>query len=404
MAIENELLDKLLADYKKPEDIIGENGLPKQLTKALLERAMNAELSEHLGFAKHDPAGYKSGNTRNGVTKKTLKGDFGELELETPRDRKGNFAPKIVAKGQTRFTGFDDKIVSMYARGMSTREIQGHLEEIYGVEVSPTLISNITEAVMEEVKSWQSRPLDSVYPIVYLDALVVKMRTEGRVENRAVHVAIGIGMDGNKEVLGLWTTANEGAKFWLQVLTELNNRGVKDIFLACVDGLKGFPQAIETVYPKTTVQLCIVHMTRASLNYVSWKERKEVAMDLKAIYRAATDEQAERQLAAFEAKWNRKYPTIGALWRRNWQGIVPFFQFSPEIRKIVYTTNAIESLNMSLRKAIKIRGPFPSEDAALKVMYLALRNLARKWHSVQNWREALNCFAMLWEDRFPATT
>ena len=230
------------------------------------------------------------------------------------------------------------------------------------------------------------------------------MRTEGRVENRAVHVAIGIGMDGNKEVLGLWTTANEGAKFWLQVLTELKNRGLKDIFIACVDGLKGFPQAIETVYPKTTVQLCIVHMTRASLNYVSWKERKEVAMDLKAIYRAATGEQAERQLAAFEAKWNRKYSSIGALWRRNWQGIVPFFQFSPEIRKIVYTTNAIESLNMSLRKAIKIRGPFPSEDAALKVMYLALRNLAGKWHSVQNWREALNCFAMLWEDRFPTTT
>ena len=223
-------------------------------------------------------------------------------------------------------------------------------------------------------------------------------------ENRAVHVAIGIGMDGNKEVLGLWTTANEGAKFWLQVLTELNNRGLKDIFIACVDGLKGFPQAVETVYPKTTVQLCIVHMTRASLNYVSWKERKEVAMDLKAIYRAATGEEAERQLAAFEAKWNRKYSSIGALWRRNWQGVVPFFQFSPEIRKIVYTTNAIESLNMSLRKAIKIRGPFPSEDAALKVMYLALRNLAGKWHSVQNWREALNCFAMLWEDRFPATT
>src|SRR5450432_1417903 len=404
MAIDLKLIDKLLADYKNQEDIIGENGLLKQLTKALLERAMRAELTEHLGYEKHDPAGHNCVNSRNGATTKTLKGDFGEIPLETPRDRNGSYEPKIIGKSQTRFTGFDDKIISMYARGMSTREIQGHLEEIYKVEVSPTLISNVTEAVMEEVKAWQSRPLDAVYPIVYLDALVVKMRTEGRVENRAVHVAIGIGMDGNKEVLGLWTTANEGAKFWLQVLTELKNRGLKDIFLACVDGLKGFPQAIETVYPKTTVQLCIVHMTRASLNYVSWKERKEVAMDLKAIYRAATDEQAERQLAAFEAKWNRKYPTIGALWRRNWQGIVPFFQFSPEIRKIVYTTNAIESLNMSLRKAIKIRGPFPSEDAALKVMYLALRNLARKWHSVQNWREALNCFAMLWEDRFPATT
>jgi putative transposase len=399
-----DLIDELLAGCKTPADIAGENGLLKQLTKAIIERAMQAELTTHLGYEKHSVEGHNTGNSRNGTSDKRLKGDFGTLEIAVPRDREASFEPQLVAKGETRWHGFDDKILSLYARGMTTREIQGHLEEMYQVEVSPTLISNVTEAVLEEVKAWQSRPLDAVYPIVYLDALVVKMRTEGRVENRAVHVAIGIGMDGNKEVLGLWTTANEGAKFWLQVLTELKNRGLKDIFIACVDGLKGFPQAIETVYPKTTVQLCIVHMTRASLNYVSWKERKEVAMDLKAIYRAATGEEAERQLAAFEAKWNRKYPTIGALWRRNWQGIVPFFQFSPEIRKIVYTTNAIESLNMSLRKAIKIRGPFPSEDAALKVMYLALRNLAGKWHSVQNWREALNCFAMLWEDRFPATT
>ena len=399
-----DLIDELLAGCKTPADIAGENGLLKQLTKAIIERAMQAELTTHLGYEKHSVDGHNTGNSRNGTSGKRLKGDFGTLEIAVPRDREASFEPQLVAKGETRWHGFDDKILSLYARGMTTREIQGHLEEIYQVEVSPTLISNVTEAVLEEVKAWQSRPLDAVYPIVYLDALVVKMRTEGRVENRAVHVAIGIGMDGNKEVLGLWTTANEGAKFWLQVLTELKNRGLKDIFIACVDGLKGFPQAIETVYPKTTVQLCIVHMTRASLNYVSWKERKEVAMDLKAIYRAATGEQAERQLAAFEAKWNRKYPSIGALWRRNWQGIVPFFQFSAEIRKIVYTTNAIESLNMSLRKAIKIRGPFPSEDAALKVMYLALRNLAGKWHSVQNWREALNCFAMLWDDRFPAVT
>jgi putative transposase len=399
-----DLIDELLAGCKTPADIAGENGLLKQLTKAIIERAMQAELTTHLGYEKHSVAGHNTGNSRNGASSKRLKGDFGTLEIAVPRDREASFEPQLVAKGETRWHGFDDKILSLYARGMTTREIQGHLEEMYQVEVSPTLISNVTEAVLEEVKAWQSRPLDAVYPIVYLDALVVKMRTEGRVENRAVHVAIGIGIDGNKEVLGLWTTANEGAKFWLQVLTELKNRGLKDIFIACVDGLKGFPQAIETVYPKTMVQLCIVHMTRASLNYVSWKERKEVAMDLKAIYRAATGEEAERQLAAFEAKWNRKYPSIGALWRRNWQGVVPFFQFSPEIRKIVYTTNAIESLNMSLRKAIKTRGPFPSEDAALKVMYLALRNLAGKWHSVQNWREALNCFAMLWEDRFPPTT
>jgi putative transposase len=284
---------------------------------------------------------------------------------------------------------------------MTTREIQGHLEEMYQVEVSPALISNVTEAVMEEVKAWQARPLDEVYPIVYLDALVVKMRVEGRVENRAVYVAIGIGMAGNKEVLGLWTSANEGAKFWLQVLTELRNRGVKDIFIACVDGLKGFPQAIETVFPKTTVQLCIVHMVRASLNYVNWKQRVEVAADLKTIYRAATEAEAEQRLKDFSEKWDGKYPSISALWRRNWLGIVPFFQFPPEIRKIVYTTNAIESLNMSLRKAIKTRGAFPTEDAALKVMYLALRNLAAKWNAVQGWREALNRFALLWEARFP---
>jgi putative transposase len=401
MGIDKELVDKLLAGYEKPEDIIGENGLLKQLTKALVERALSAELTTHLGYEKHSPEGHNSGNSRNGVSGKRLKGDFGTVEIEVPRDRQASFEPKLVAKGQTRFAGFDDKILSLYARGMTTREIQGHLEEIYQVEVSPTLISNVTEAVMEEVKAWQSRPLDAIYPIVYLDALVVKMRTDGRVENRAVYVAIGVTLSGQKEVLGLWSSANEGAKFWLQVLTEMQNRGLKDIFIACVDGLKGFPQAIETIYPKTAVQLCLVHMVRASLNYVNWKERKQVAQDLKAIYRAATVEEAERQLAEFAAQWDRRYPSISPLWRRNWPGVIPFFQFPPEIRKIVYTTNAIESLNMSLRKAIKTRGPFPSEDAALKVMYLALRNLARKWNAVQGWKEALNHFALLWGARFP---
>jgi putative transposase len=401
MGIDKELVDGLLAGYEKPEDIIGENGLLKQLTKALVERALSAELTTHLGYEKHSPEGHNSGNSRNGVSGKRLKGNFGTVEIEVPRDRQASFEPKLVAKGQTRFAGFDDKILSLYARGMTTREIQGHLEEIYQVEVSPTLISNVTEAVMEEVKAWQSRPLDAIYPIVYLDALVVKMRTDGRVENRAVYVAIGVTLSGQKEVLGLWSSANEGAKFWLQVLTEMQNRGLKDIFIACVDGLKGFPQAIETIYPKTAVQLCLVHMVRASLNYVNWKERKQVAQDLKAIYRAATVEEAERQLAEFAAQWDRRYPSISPLWRRNWQGVIPFFQFPPEIRKIVYTTNAIESLNMSLRKAIKTRGPFPSEDAALKVMYLALRNLARKWNAVQGWKEALNHFALLWGTRFP---
>ena len=401
MEMDKGLIDRLLGDYQKPEDLIGKNGLLKQLTKALVERALQAELTTHLGYEKHSPEGHLSGNTRNGISTKQLKGDFGEVEIEVPRDRQASFEPKLVAKGQTRFAGFDDKILSLYARGMTTREIQGHLEEMYQVEVSPALISNVTEAVIEEVKAWQSRPLDAVYPVVYLDALVVKLRSDGRVENRAVYVAIGITLAGMKEVLGLWTSANEGAKFWLQVLTEMQNRGLKDIFIACVDGLKGFPQAIETVYPKTTVQLCIVHMVRASLNYVNWKERKRVAHDLKSIYRAATVEEAERQLAEFAAQWDRQYPSISALWRRNWQGVIPFFQFPPEIRKIVYTTNAIESLNMSLRKAIKTRGAFPSEDAALKVMYLALRNLARKWNAVQGWKEALNRFALAWEARFP---
>src|SRR6202171_833787 len=302
MAIDLKLIDTLLADYKKPEDIIGENGLLKQLTKALLERAMQAEMTEHLGYEKHDTAAHNSGNSRNGATTKTLKGDFGESPLETPRDRTASFEPKIIGKGQTRFTGFDDKIISMYARGMSTREIQGHLEEIYKVEVSPTLISNVTEAVMEEVKSWQSRPLDAVYPIVYLDALVVKIRETGHVRNKAIYVAIGVNMQGNKEVLGLWAGQAEGAKFWLQVITELKNRGVADIFIVCVDGLKGFPEAIAAVFPKTAVQLCIVHQVRASLNYVSWKQRKAVAADLQLIYRSSTADDAKIQLDIFTEK------------------------------------------------------------------------------------------------------
>jgi putative transposase len=287
----------------------------------------------------------------------------------------------------------------MYARGMTTREIQGHLQEIYGVEVSPSLISEVTHAVIEELKARQSRPLEPLYPILFLDALMVKMRHEGKVENRAVYVAIGIDLDGRKDVLGLWTSANEGAKFWLQVLTELRNRGVKDVFIACVDGLKGFPQAIETVYPQARMQLCIAHLARAGLNYVNWKERKLVAQDLKSIYRAATVEQAEQEPAGFAERWDGKYPTISAMWQRNRDRVIPFFAFPAEIRKIVYTTNAVESLNMSLRKALKTRGAFPSEDAALKAMYLALRNVTVKWETSQHWKAALNRFTMLWEER-----
>ena len=396
------LLDQLLKDYKKPEDILGEHGLLKRFSKALLERALGAELTDHLGYEKHDPAGYGSGNARNGTTEKTLKGKNGELTIEVPRDRNGSFEPQIVKKYQTRFDGFDEKILSMYARGMTTRDIQGHLEEIYGVEVSPTLISNVTDAVMDEVKTWQGRPLEAIYPILYLDALHVKIRDAGHVQNRAIYVAIGVKLDGDKEVLGLWAGQAEGAKFWLQVVTELKNRGVQDIFIACVDGLKGLPQAIETVYPKAQVQLCIVHLVRNCLNYVSWRERKAVAADLKPIYRAATSEDAWLQLEVFAEKWDGRYPSISQIWRRNWEQVTPFFAYPAEIRKVIYTTNAVESLNMSLRKVIKTRGSFPNEEAALKLLYLALDRVAKRWtRPVQDWKAALNRFGILYEDRLP---
>jgi len=400
--IRKELLDELIKDYEKPEDLIGETGLLKKLTKALMERALGAELTHHLGYKKHDPAGYNSGNSRNGSTPKTVKGDFGEMLVETPRDRNGSFEPQILQKHQTRFDGFDEKILSMYARGMTTREIQGHLQQMYGVEVSPTLISTVTDAVMDEVKAWQNRPLEPIYGLIFLDALYVKMRHEGRVENRAVYVAIGVDLEGRKDVLGLWTSSNEGAKFWLGVLTELKNRGVKDVLIACIDGLKGFPQAVEAVYPEARVQLCIVHLVRASLNYVNWKERKPVAADLKAIYRAATERQAEQELAEFISKWGGRYQAIGKLWKDNWERVTPFFEFPPDVRRVIYTTNAVESLHMSLRKIIKTRGSFPSEEAALKLLYLALRNVSAKWDTVQHWKQALNHFQMLWGDRIQA--
>ena len=320
---------------------------------------MHAELTHHLGYEKHDSGANDSGNSRNGTSTKTLKGDFGEAVIEVPRDRNGTYEPKIVPRHQRRFSGFDDKILSMYARGMTTREIQGHLQEIYGVEVSPSLISEVTDAVIEEVKAWQTRPLEPLYPILFLDALMVKMRHEGRVENRAVYVAIGIDLDGRKDVLGLWTSANEGAKFWLQVLTELRNRGGNDIFIACVDGLKGFPQAIETVFPQAQVQLCIVHLVRASLNYVGWRERKQVAQDLKSVYRAATEEQARREMGAFAERWNAKYPTIATLWQRNWERVIPFFQFPAEIRKVIYTTNAVESPEYVSAQSAEDAGSLP---------------------------------------------
>lgn len=398
--LREDLLDELLREYQKPEDLLGENGLLKQLTKALVERAMEGELTHHLGYGKHSVTGQNSGNSRNGKSRKTIKNNYGNIPLDIPRDRNGTFEPKIIPKGQTRFDGFDDKIISMYSRGMSTRDIQMHLEDIYGVEVSPTLISTVTNEIMHEVKSWQSRPLDPIYPIVYLDALRVKSRADGHIENQAVYLAIGINMDGMKEVLGMWISQNEGAKFWLNVITEIRNRGVRDIFIACVDGLKGFPEAIETVYPKAQVQLCIVHMVRNSLKYVSWKQRKAVAGDLKQIYGSATVDEAKLALESFSKTWDSQYPTISKSWYANWENLIPFFDYPPEIRKVIYTTNAIESLNMSLRKVIKSRGSFPNNDSVFKLLYLALKNTTRKWNMpIRDWKKALNHFVILFEER-----
>lgn len=398
--INTDLIDELLKDYKKPEDITGDNGLLKQLTKAILERALESEMTHELGYTKHSRSVKPSGNARNGTSTKTLKTDHGELELSVPRDRNSEFEPQIVKKGQRRFTGFDDKIVSMYARGMTTRDIQGHLEEIYGVEVSPDLISSVTDGIITEVKEWQNRPLDEVYPIVFFDAIRMKIRDEGRVTNKAAYLAIGVGMDGLKDVLGIWIEKNEGAKFWLSVFTELRNRGLHDVLIACVDGLKGLPEAIESVYPHAEVQLCIVHMVRNSLKFVSYKDRKKIAADLKNVYRAPTVEQAEEALKDFEKTWDNRYPMIGKSWRSNWSRIIPFFSYSEEIRKAIYTTNAIESLNNSLRKVTKTRNSFPNDEAAIKLLYMALKNIMKKWTMpIRNWNLAIHQFSIRFGER-----
>jgi putative transposase len=404
MAIDLKLIDELLKDYKDPEDVTGENGLLAQLTKAVIERAMAAEMTGHVGYEKHDLAGNNSGNSRNGSSGKKLKGSFGELELDIPRDRNGTFEPKIVGKHQRRFTGFDEKIVSMYAWGMSTRDISAHLEEMYQVEVSPALISTVTEGIIEDAEAWRSRPLEAVYPIVFLDAIHFKVRDRDskRVVSKAVYIALGVRMDGIKEVLGFWIGESEGAKFWLSVVTELKNRGVVDIFIACVDGLKGFPEAIAAVFPLTEVQGCIVHMVRSSMRFVNWKERKAVAADLRLVYASATEDEGLRMLDAFEEKWGARFPSIVRSWRSNWTRIATFFAFPPEIRKVIYTTNAIESLNMTLRKVTKARGSFPNEESLTKLLYLALENAAKKWTMpIHSWNSALNQFAIIYEDRFP---
>ncbi|HEU4365002.1 MAG TPA: IS256 family transposase [Candidatus Krumholzibacteria bacterium] len=395
--------DKFIDDLirgKKPEEILGDEGVLKQLTKRLVERALEGEMTHHLGYEPHAPEGKNTGNSRNGKTVKTVIGESGELEITVPRDRTGEFEPKLLPKRQRRLPGFDDKVIALYARGMTTREIQGHLEELYGVEVSPQLISAVTDSVMDDVAAWQSRPLDPVYPIVYLDALHLKMRHEGRVQNQAVYLALGITLEGRKELLGLWIGENEGAKFWLSVMTELKNRGVQDILIACVDGLKGFPEAIESIYPKTQVQLCIIHMVRHSLKYVGWKERKAVAADLRAVYTAATAEAAEHALDAFEKKWAPRFPSIVKSWRTNWLNVIPFFSYPPEIRKVIYTTNAIESIQSSLRKMTRQRGAFPNQDSVRKVIYLALSRISKKWkRPVLDWVAALNHFSVVFEGR-----
>jgi putative transposase len=402
MTIRRELIDELLKDYDQPQDILGEGGLLKELTKAVIERCLETELDSHLGYPKHARKGNATGNLRNGHSQKTLKGEQGHVDIEVPRDRQGTFEPQLVKKGQTRMVGFDEKILALYARGMTTRDIQAQLQELYGVEVSPTLISNVTEAVMEEVRQWQNRPLEPVYPIVYVDCLVVKVRENQRVINKSVYLVLGVDMNGQKELLGIWIAQTEGAKFWLSVLTELQNRGVKDIFIACVDGLSGLPEAIEAVYPQTRVQLCMVHLVRNSLRYVSYKHMKEVATDLKAIYSASTEAEAEFNLELFAEKWDALYPSISKSWRAHWSRVIPLFAFSEDIRRIIYTTNAIESVNMTLRKVTRNHRIFPSDEAVYKVVYLAMRNIAKKWTMpIHHWKPALNRFAVEFGERFP---
>lgn len=395
------LLDQLLEGLS-PEEVMGREGLMQGLQKAIMERMLEGELTAHLGYEKHAPEGRNRSNSRNGRSRKRVKTGTAEVEIEVPRDREGSFEPALVPKGQRRLPGFDEKVLALYARGMTTREIQGHMEEVYGVEVSPTLISTVTDAVLDEVRAWQARPLEAVYPIVFLDAIHVKGRVQGHIQTQAVYLALALTLTGEKELLGLWVGEAEGAKFWLSILTELKNRGVQDILIAAVDGLTGFPEAIATVFPRTQVQLCIVHMVRGSLRYVSWKERRTVAKDLRAIYQAPTVDAAEQALEAFEERWQERFPMISRKWRTNWANLIPFFDYPPELRRVMYTTNAVEALNAQLRKVTKKRGAFPTSDAVKKVMYLALQRASRRWtRPIHDWPTALNHLALVFHGRVP---
>jgi putative transposase len=397
----DELIDELLAGARTEEEIAGPGGLLAQLTKRLIERAMAVELTDHLGYEHGQAPPGGAGNTRNGTTPKTLATEHGKVGIDAPRDRQGTFEPKIVRKRQRRFVGFDDKILALYARGMSTRDIQAHLAEIYGVDVSPDLISSVTDAVMDDVRAWQQRPLEDVYPVLFLDALVLKIREGGTVQRRACYLALGVTVEGERDVLGMWFQETEGAKFWMQVLTELKQRGVSDILICCVDGLKGFPEAIEAVFPKTTVQTCIVHLIRHSLKYVPRREREHVARDLKPIYTALDADAAASELERFDEKWGKRFPVITQAWLTAWEYVTPFLAFGPEVRRVIYTTNAIEALNRQLRKAIKTKGHFPNEEAARKLIYLAITNAVPEWTRTRNWTTALLAFKIHFGDRLP---
>jgi putative transposase len=399
--ISDELIDELLAGASTEEQIAGSGGLLADLTKRLVERAMEVELTEHVGYEPHcEPPG-GAGNQRNGTMPKTLITEHGKVHLDAPRDRDGTFQPKIVKKRQRRFVGFDEKILALYSRGLSTRDISAHLKEIYGVNVSRDLISRVTDGVMDVVRDWAKRPLEDIYPIVFLDCMVLKIREGGTVQRRALYLALGVTLDGERDVLGMWFQETEGAKFWMQVLNDLKQRGVRDILIACVDGLKGFPEAIEAIFPKTTVQTCIVHLIRASLRYVPRREREQVARELKPIYTAKDADQAQAELEAFDEKWGGRFPVITQAWLNAWEYVIPFLAFPPEVRRVIYTTNAIEALNRQLRKAIKTKGHFPNEDAARKLIYLAIQNAVPQWTRTRGWTKALLAFKIHFGDRLP---
>jgi putative transposase len=395
------LIDELLAGARTEEEIVGPGGLLADLTRRLVERAMSAELTEHLGYERHREPPGGSGNTRNGSTPKTLATEHGQVRIKTPRDRKGTFEPQLVRKGQRRFEGFDEKILALYSRGLSVRDIEAHLAEIYGVKVGRDLISRVTDAVMDDVRAWQQRPLEDVYPVIFLDCLVLKIREGGAVQRRACYLALGVTLEGERDVLGLWFQETEGAKFWMQVLAELKQRGVRDVLICCVDGLKGFPEAIEAILPATVVQTCVVHLIRHSLKYVPRREREQVARDLRPIYNAVDADAAQQALEAFDEKWGKRFPVITQAWLTAWDYVIAFLAFPPEVRRVIYTTNAIEALNRQLRKAIKTKGHFPNEEAARKLIYLAVTNAVPACTRTRNWTTALLAFKIHFGDRLP---